>query len=155
MATAAGGSEQRAASPETGSRAATAAAGRSAARVECAGAVVRDESGRLLLIRRGHAPSLGLWSLPGGRIEPGETAAAAAAREVKEETGLEVEVGPLLQTVDLWDNYRVHDFAASVVGGELRPGDDASDARWCTDEEVAAMPLSPGLLDELRKMLSR
>lgn len=122
--------------------------------MECAGAVVRDESGRLLLIRRGHAPSLGLWSLPGGRIEPGETPAAAAAREVKEETGLDVEVGALLQTVDLWDNYRVHDFAATVVGGELHPGDDASDARWCTADDVVTMPLSPGLLDELRKMLT-
>src|SRR5436190_190421 len=57
-----------------------------AIRVECAGAVVRDDHGRLLLVRRGRPPSAGLWSLPGGRIEPGESAAAAAAREVWEET---------------------------------------------------------------------
>src|SRR3954469_11079883 len=88
-------------------------------RVVCAGAVVRDAAGRLLLVRRGREPSIGLWSLPGGRVEPGETAEQAAAREVLEETGLDVKVGSLLKMVDLPGNYRVHDFAASVVGGEL------------------------------------
>lgn len=121
--------------------------------IECAGAVVRDEAGRLLLVRRAHEPSRGLWSLPGGRIEAGESAAAAAAREVREETGLDVSVGRLLQTVELAGGYVVHDFAATVIGGELCAGDDASEVRWCTDDEVAAMPLSPGLLDELRRML--
>ncbi|MDQ1696000.1 MAG: 8-oxo-dGTP diphosphatase [Frankiaceae bacterium] len=123
--------------------------------VECAGAVVRDAEGRLLLVRRGHPPSEGLWSLPGGRIEPGESAAQAAAREAREETGLNVLVGKLLGTVDLWGNYRIHDFAATVVGGELRAGDDAAEVRWCSDEDVALMSLSPGLLDELRKMEER
>lgn len=105
------------------------------------------------MIRRGHEPSLGSWSLPGGRIEPGESAEQAAAREVLEETGLEVRVGELLQTVELWDGrYRVHDFAASVVGGELCPGDDASDVRWCTAEDLELLELSTGLLDELRRM---
>ena len=119
--------------------------------MECAGAVIRDASGRLLLVRRGHEPSSGLWSLPGGRVEPGESAAAAAAREVREETGLDVAVGPLLATVPIGD-YLVHDFAATVVGGTLRPGDDATDARWCTVDEASLLPLSPGLMDELRKM---
>ena len=122
-------------------------------RVECAGAVVRDDAGRLLLVRRGREPAAGSWSLPGGRIEPGETAAEAAAREVLEETGLQVSVGELLRTVDLRDSeFRVHDFAATVVGGTLQAGDDASDARWCTVEEVAALGLSPGLLVELQRM---
>ena len=121
--------------------------------VPCAGAVIRDDVGRLLLVRRGHPPAAGLWSLPGGRIEPGESPAAAAAREVLEETGLVVRIGRLLQTVDIWDGvYRVHDFAAVVVGGQLRPGDDAAEVRWCTDDEVERLPLSPGLLAELRKM---
>src|SRR3954451_8848815 len=88
--------------------------------VECAGAVVRDERGRLLLVRRGRPPAAGLWSLPGGRIEPGETAAAAAAREVREETGLEVEIGAVLITAIVGDGvFRVQDFAARVLGGEL------------------------------------
>lgn len=120
--------------------------------MECAGAVVRDEHGRLLLVRRGHEPAIGRWSLPGGRIEPGETPARAAAREVREETGLEVEIGELLQTVDLWGGYRVHDFAATVRGGQLRAGDDASDVRWCTPDEVTLLDLSTGLLEELRRM---
>ena len=120
--------------------------------VECAGAVVRDDQGRLLLIRRAHEPGLGRWSLPGGRIEPGETPGEAAAREVLEETGLVVQVGTLLATVDLPGGYRVHDFAATVTGGELRAGDDASDARWCTPDDVSLMDLSTGLLDELRRM---
>ena len=120
--------------------------------MECAGAVVRDEQGRLLLVRRGHEPGLGVWSLPGGRLEPGESAAQAAAREVLEETGLEVDIGELLATVDLWGGYRVHDFTGTVVGGELRAGDDASDVRWCTPDEVTLLELSTGLLDELRRM---
>ena len=120
--------------------------------VECAGAVVRDADGRLLLVRRGREPALGAWSLPGGRIEPDESAAEAAAREVAEETGLVVEVGGLLATVDLPSGYRVHDFAATAVGGALAAGDDASDAQWFTVEELAELELSPGLADELRKM---
>jgi 8-oxo-dGTP diphosphatase len=119
--------------------------------IECAGAVVRDDEGRLLLVRRGHAPSAGLWSLPGGRVESGETAAEAAAREVREETGIDVEVGVLLGSVEIGD-YLVHDFAATVTGGRLRPGDDAADARWCSLDDATLLPLTPGLLDELRRM---
>jgi ADP-ribose pyrophosphatase YjhB (NUDIX family) len=120
-------------------------------RVKCAGAVVRDGEGRLLLVRRANEPSRGLWSLPGGRIEPGESAPAAAAREVLEETGLTVEVGALLCRVDLGP-YVVDDFAATVVGGTLVAGDDALDARWCAPDEVRALPLSPGLLAELERV---
>jgi 8-oxo-dGTP diphosphatase len=119
--------------------------------VQCAGAVVRDDAGRLLLVRRGHQPSEGLWSLPGGRIEAGESAAEAAAREVREETGLEVAVGRRLASVEIGD-YLVHDFAAVVVGGELCAGDDATDVRWCSEADAALLPLTPGLLDELRRM---
>jgi ADP-ribose pyrophosphatase YjhB (NUDIX family) len=119
--------------------------------VVCAGAVVRDDAGRLLLIRRGAPPAKGSWSLPGGRVEPGESHSAAAAREVLEETGLVVAVGELLATVEVM-GYVVHDFAAKVVRGELAAGDDASDVRWCALEDIATMRLSPGLLVELRRM---
>jgi ADP-ribose pyrophosphatase YjhB (NUDIX family) len=119
--------------------------------VVCAGAVVRDGTGRLLLVQRGRDPGAGRWSLPGGRVEPGETPAAAAAREVLEETGLIVTIGELLATVPLGD-YLVHDFAATVIGGELRAGDDASDVRWCSLPDAELLPLTDNLLDELRRM---
>lgn len=121
--------------------------------VECAGAIVRDEAGRLLLVRRGRPPGQGLWSVPGGRIEPGETAEAAAAREVREETGLEVAVGAVLITAEIADGtYRVRDFDARVVGGELLAGDDASEVRWVSDDELDDLELSPGLREELLKL---
>lgn len=113
--------------------------------------MVRDDAGRLLLVRRGHEPSLGLWSLPGGRVEAGETAAEAAAREALEETGLVVSVGPLLCSVVV-GTYAIDDFAATVTGGTLRAGDDALDAGWFSPAEVRALPLSPGLLAELERM---
>jgi ADP-ribose pyrophosphatase YjhB (NUDIX family) len=118
----------------------------------CAGAVIRDGEGRLLLVRRGRPPSAGLWSVPGGRVEVGETPAQAAVREVREETGLDVNIGELLATVEIGD-YLVHDFAADVVGGRLRAGDDAIDVRWCSFDEAALLPLTPGLLDQVRRML--
>ena len=117
-------------------------------RVPCAGAVVRDGEGRVLLVQRGHEPSLGLWSVPGGRIEPGESARAAAAREVREETGLDVHIGAELVRVVVGD-YEITDFAATVAGGELRAGDDAADVRWCTLEELATLPLTPSMYDAL------
>jgi mutator protein MutT len=124
---------------------------RKPASVPCAGAVIRDPAGRLLLVRRGHAPSADLWSVPGGRIEPGESPAEAAVREVREETGLEVAVDRLLATVQI-GAYVVHDFAAHVVGGTLAAGDDAAEVRWCDVDELSLLPLTPGLLDELRGM---
>jgi 8-oxo-dGTP diphosphatase len=117
----------------------------------CAGAVVRDDDGRLLLVRRGHPPAEGTWSLPGGHVEPGETLEAAAAREVLEETGLVVTVGSLIQTVKVM-GFIVHDFAATASGGALAAGDDASEVRWCAPAAVQTMDLSPGLLDALRRM---
>jgi 8-oxo-dGTP diphosphatase len=117
-------------------------------RVPCAGAVVRDASGRVLLVQRAHEPGRGLWAVPGGRLEPGEDARAAAAREVREETGLEVEVGAELLTVEI-GGYDVTDFAATVVGGELRAGDDAMDVRWCTPADLGLLPLTPTMYDAL------
>ena len=119
----------------------------------CAGAVVHDPAGRLLLIRRGREPGRGLWSLPGGRCEPGETAAQTAVREVREETGLTVAAGALVGRVERpglgGAVYVVDDVACTVVGGALAAGDDADDVRWVDAAELARLPLSDGLLDAL------
>jgi ADP-ribose pyrophosphatase YjhB (NUDIX family) len=121
--------------------------------VPCVGAVVRDGDGRLLLVRRARPPAAGTWSLPGGRVEPGEDDAAAVVREVREETGLDVAVGELVGTVERSPGagivYVINDYACDVVGGTLRAGDDASDARWCAPAEVRSLPTSPGLVETL------
>ncbi|WP_336208121.1 NUDIX hydrolase [Nonomuraea sp. LPB2021202275-12-8] len=124
-------------------------------RVNCVGAIVFDASRRLLVIRRGRPPGAGLWSLPGGRVEPGETDAAALTREVMEETGLRVSVGELAGTVDRpglgGDTYVIRDYLATVTGGSLAAGDDAADARWCAHEELVRLPLTDGLLETLTR----
>ena len=119
----------------------------------CAGAVVHDSAGRLLLVRRGREPGRGLWSLPGGRCEPGETAAAAAVREVREETGLAVRASAVIGRVERAGPggvvYVIDDVACVPVGGELAAGDDADDARWVDAAELSLLPLTEGLLDAL------
>jgi len=117
------------------------------------GAVIKDAAGRLLLIRRGHEPGAGLWSLPGGRIEPRETDEQAVVREILEETGLRVACGRLVGTAELpgLDGavVDVRDYLATVTGGELAAGDDAADVRWVTAAELARLPLTNGLAEFL------
>jgi ADP-ribose pyrophosphatase YjhB (NUDIX family) len=123
-------------------------------RIACAGAVVRRADGRLLVIRRAREPSRGLWSIPGGRAEAGESLPEAAAREALEETGLTVEIGAALGRVLLpagEDEYDVTDFAATVIGepDAARAGDDAAEVRWITRAELEALDTSPGLTAHL------
>jgi ADP-ribose pyrophosphatase YjhB (NUDIX family) len=113
--------------------------------------------GKILLIKRGHAPSLGLWSVPGGRVEPGETDIDAVRREVAEETGLEVEVGPLAGEVvrpGVGDVvYRIRDYVVTVVGDPdavPRAGDDADDVAWVPIDQLGDRDLTDGLLNSLR-----
>jgi 8-oxo-dGTP diphosphatase len=121
--------------------------------IPCVGAIVADGQGRLLMIKRGHEPGAGLWSIPGGRIEPGETDAEAVAREMIEETGLTVEVGRLIGRVQRpglnGAVIDIRDYAATVTGGTLRAGDDAADARWVAPGELAALEITDGLIDAL------
>lgn len=128
-----------------------------AARPEVAvGAVVVDD-GRLLLVRRGSGVAAGRWSLPGGRVEPGETLVEAVAREVKEETGVPVRVGTLAGWVErIGDEPAPHHFvildffATATVACEAVAGDDAIDARWVPLAAVSDYDLVDGLLEFLR-----
>ena len=119
----------------------------------CAGAVVHDAAGRLLLIRRGTEPGRGRWSVPGGRCEPGEDAATTAVRETREETGLVVRAGAIVGRVErpgpAGMTYVIDDVLCTPVGGRLAAGDDADDARWVTAAELAGLPLVDGLLEAL------
>ncbi|AGM03669.1 NUDIX hydrolase [Amycolatopsis keratiniphila] len=103
--------------------------------VRCVGGIAHDELGRILLIRRANEPGRGLWSVPGGRVEPGETDEAAVIREMREETGLDVIPGTPVGNVRRGP-YDIHDYACTVTGGTLRAGDDADDARWIDAETL-------------------
>lgn len=122
-------------------------------RIRCVGAVVLDDAGRLLLIRRANEPGRGRWSVPGGRVESGETDHQAVIREVVEETGLAVEITRLLGNVQRpapdGEVFDIHDYSCRVTGGTLRAGDDAGDARWCDAETLASLPLVTGLIEAL------
>ncbi|HVV10714.1 NUDIX hydrolase [Amycolatopsis sp.] len=117
--------------------------------VRCVGGVLHDPAGRLLVIRRGHDPGAGLWSLPGGRVERGESDTEAVVREMREETGLDVRPGELAGMV-VRGRYEIFDYVCEVVGGELRAGDDAADARWVNSADFASLALTDGLVDTLR-----
>ena len=113
------------------------------------GAVIID-AGRVLLVKRGAPPLLGEWSLPGGVVEIGETLRAAAEREAREETGLIVQAGEVLEVLDRiipgeqgrpQYHYVLIDFLCRLAGGELRAGGDAADAAWAKKDELEKFKL--------------
>jgi mutator protein MutT len=119
----------------------------------CVGAIAVDDE-RLLLVRRGNPPAAGSWSVPGGRVEPGETVGEAVVREVREETGLEALCGPLLGWVErIGDDHHfvILDFIVEVLEPvDPVAGDDASDAAWIPLNDVAEMT---DLVDGLAEFL--
>ena len=113
------------------------------------GTVVMD-SDMVLMIKRGKPPRQGSWSLPGGAQELGETIHEAARREVREETGLQIEIFGLIDVVDsvrsdaddkIEYHYTLIDLAGYSVGGTLMAGGDAQDCRWFTRTEINAMDI--------------
>lgn len=110
----------------------------------------------VLLIRRGKPPRLGEWSLPGGRIEPGERAVDAALRELREETGVSAEIVSLIDVVDgvfpeIDRHYVLIDYVAVWREGEPRPGDDAIEAAFLTLEQA----LERAAWSETRRIICR
>jgi 8-oxo-dGTP diphosphatase len=116
------------------------------------GAVVVEDDD-LLLIRRGHGPAAGEWSVPGGRVEPGETLAEAVLRELEEETGVEGLCGPLLGWVERIEEDHhlvILDFTVTLLERqEPVAGDDAVEAAWVPLAEVAELRLVEGLAEFL------
>ena len=121
-------------------------------------AVLRD--GRVLVAVRGKGVMAGRYSLPGGLVEPGETLAQAALRELREEVGVEAEIIGFIDHVEVIeqdDDGRIrHHFvigahAARWLAGEPRPGAEALEVRWVDEREAAALPTTPGLAGILRK----
>lgn len=107
----------------------------------CAG-VVCLKGDRVLLIQRGTPPRQGQWSIPGGRVEPGEAVTAAALRELREETGVEAELLGLVAVIDYITperHYVLIDYAARWVSGEPAAGDDAADAKFVSLADIESL----------------
>jgi ADP-ribose pyrophosphatase YjhB (NUDIX family) len=127
------------------------------------GAIIVD-GGNVVVVRRGHEPLKGEWSIPGGVLELGETLRSGASREALEETGLVVEPGEVLDVFDrivrdteqrIQFHYVLIDFLCRRVSGELRAGGDASEARWITAAELDEFPIADSAQAVLRKGLEK
>lgn len=122
------------------------------------------ENGRVVLIKRGKAPLMGEWSIPGGMLELGETLRQGAEREASEETGLVVRATELLGVFDrvvpdtdgtIIYHYVLIDFLCERVSGELHAGADAADAQWFTPNDVAKLPLAEDTAAVIRAALAK
>jgi 8-oxo-dGTP diphosphatase len=127
------------------------------------GAVVLDGE-RVLLVKRGHAPLKGQWSLPGGGVETGETLEQAVARKVLEETGVTIEVGPIVEVLDrisrdsdgrVEHHFVLVDFVARPSGGFLRSASDAEDAEWVRLSDLPKYEVAGVTMSVIQKASSR
>lgn len=132
--------------------------------VPAVGVVVERADGRVLLARRANPPAAGLWSLPGGGLELGESVIDAARREVREETGVECKPVPVFEVVDrvfrdeagrVQYHYVIIEVLARWVSGEPVPGSDASEAAWFDPEELGLLEITPGVPAVVRSLVRR
>lgn len=128
-----------------------------------AGAVIVDR-GKVLLVKRENPPDPGSWALPGGKQRAGETLAETVRREVREETGLTVRTGALIDVFDLIDrdetgalrhHFTIVNLLAQVENGRLQAGDDAREARFFALDDVLADPPRPAVGRDIRHMIAR
>ena len=123
--------------------------------IPCVGAVVLAAEGRLLLIRRGNPPAQGLWSIPGGRVEDGESDEAAVLRELREEAGVAGsivrEVGTVRRESPSGGTYVIRDFLVTLDDDPLSvvAGGDATDVGWYSRAQLDELECSPGLVEAL------
>ena len=119
------------------------------------------DADRYLLIRRAADPDKGLWAIPGGLVKIGEKVKQAAVREVREETGLEVELDRILAVIDkivrdelakIRYHFVIVDYGAHVVGGSLGASSDALEARWVVKDELGNYELTDSFRDLLRRL---
>lgn len=121
------------------------------------GAVVFGAGEEILLIKRGKAPNYGRWMVPGGTLEWGETLEEGAIREVREETGIEIEIEAFVEIIEAMtpgeDGYHfvIMDYAAHAVAGTLAAGSDALEAVWASPEALSGFDLTPELLRVIEK----
>lgn len=122
--------------------------------IPAASVLVTDQFDRILLVERGRDPQKGRWSLPGGKGEVGEDPGQTAIREAREETGLDLRLTQEVITTkmpgDGDDVYDIRCFAARIIGGDLKAGDDAETVRWVTRDELSVLPLTTGLDSSLQ-----
>jgi 8-oxo-dGTP diphosphatase len=117
-----------------------------------AASVALLRGGRVLLIQRARAPWDGAWSLPGGRLEAGETAEACAIRELHEELGLRVEaLQPLARLVMGDGRFRLQVFATTAFSGDIAPNDEIAGFRWISPGEEASLTTTPHLPEVLQR----
>jgi ADP-ribose pyrophosphatase YjhB (NUDIX family) len=122
--------------------------------------VVLLDGDRVLVIRRGRPPGEGRWSVPGGKVQLGESLEAAGARELAEETGLEARLGPVVEVLDrvvrdaagrIEHHFVIVDLLGTEPRGRLHAGSDARDARWVTLAELGDLPTTDGLEPVVRR----